>query len=566
VPRSNFALSRPLAAAATLVSFFAVSGLRAQEQTLQTAISNEFRYGIGQRFNQEQKETKEYLENLFNTRVYAGDFTLGFRIQIDKPREYGPDTIGVKEYYAEFRRDGLRARAGTFYNLVGRGLVFNSFESRPIGFDTQTEGVKLDYDDETFSAGAFGGRLDYADILTPTRVEPYLIRGASGEVRPIPEVGVGGSFLSVSGLKSTSFTRPFDAYLREAYVSGNYGGFRTYLNFADKRVPLDSTLMARYDSANYGYGAYVMLGYSNADFGITGEMKNYRFGLGDPDQLQNGGRPTRALPFQNPPSLVPEYDKTLLARNPHAPDFSDELGFQLEGLIYPTEDLTLTLIGAGGSRHNAWEARTDSTDTKYFVRLNDKPLSFPELKDIRYSPYWEIYGHGEYHLDDDVTLALGLQHRDNVVYAEGRGNEAGPPSAEIYRATTAMLESITSLTPRDNIHAILELQTVFDSQKETHATDSTAGFDGKFNNVLLTLEYSRSPRWAVNTRIEYTTTDDEQGGRHLWPVVGLTYRIGNAHTIGVQYGAERGGVVCTGGVCRQINPFDGFRLTVVSKL
>ena len=184
MPRSNFALSRPLAVAAALVSFFAVSGLRAQEQTLQTAISNEFRYGIGQRFNQEQKETKEYLENLFNTRIYTGDFTLGFRIQIDKPREYGPDTVGVKEYYAEFRRDGLRARAGTFYNLVGRGLVFNSFESRPIGFDTQTEGIKLNYDDETFSASAFGGLLNYADILTPTRVEPYLIRGASGEVRP----------------------------------------------------------------------------------------------------------------------------------------------------------------------------------------------------------------------------------------------------------------------------------------------------------------------------------------------------------------------------------------------
>jgi len=541
-------------------------GLHAQEQSLQSAISNEFRYGIGQRFNQEKKETKEYLENLFNTRLYLGDFTVGFRFQIDKPREYGPDTVGIKEYYAEFRRDGLRARAGTFYNLVGRGLVFNSFESRPIGYDTQTEGVKLDYESDVFSAGAFGGLLNYADILTPTRVEPYLIRGASGEVRPIPEVGLGGSFLAASGRRSTSFTRPFDAYLREAYISATSNGFRGYLNFADKRTPLDSTLMTRYDSADYGYGAYAMLGYSNESFGVTAEMKNYRFGLGDPDQLQNTTRPTRALPFQNPPSLVPEYDKTLLARNPHAPDYSDEVGFQLETLLYPTDALTVTLVGAGGSRHNSWEARLDTAGSKYFARVNDAPLSFPELKDISYSPYWEIYGHGEYVLSDDITVALGLQHRDNVVYHEGRGDAASGPGAEIYRSSTAMLESITSLTDRDNIHAILEMQTVFDSQKETHANDSTEAFDGKFNNILLTLEYSRSPRWAVNTRIEYTTTKDEQGGRQWWPVVGATYRIGNAHTIGAQYGAERGGVVCTGGVCRLINPFDGFRLTVVSKL
>ena len=97
MPRSNFALSRPLAVAAALVSFFAVSGLRAQEQTLQTAISNEFRYGIGQRFNQEQKETKEYLENLFNTRIYTGDFTLGFRIQIDTLEQARGERIGFSK-------------------------------------------------------------------------------------------------------------------------------------------------------------------------------------------------------------------------------------------------------------------------------------------------------------------------------------------------------------------------------------------------------------------------------------------------------------------------------------
>jgi hypothetical protein len=84
--------------------------------------------------------------------------------------------------------------------------------------------------------------------------------------------------------------------------------------------------------------------------------------------------------------------------------------------------------------------------------------------------------------------------------------------------------------------------------------------------VLLTLEYSRSPRWSVNTRVEWTTTNKEQGGRRIWPVIGGTYRIGDAHTVGLQYGAERGGVVCTGGVCRLINPFDGFRFTVTSTL
>ncbi|MEO5931837.1 MAG: DUF6029 family protein [Candidatus Kapaibacterium sp.] len=567
--RSTLSAATPLAAiAAVIIGLASHNSLHAQP--LQYSISNEFRYGIGQRFEQDQEFTKEYLENLLNTRLYVGDFTVGFRLQVDKPREYGRDTVGVKEYYAEFQRDGLRVRGGTFYNLVGRGLVFNTFESRPIGFDTQTEGVKINYESPEFSAGAYGGLLDYVDILDPSRIEPYLVRGASGEVRPIKEITLGGSFLSASGRKLYSFTRAFDSYLREAYVGANSGGFRGFFNYSDKRTP-DSTIQARFGHSGYGYGMYGMVGYSNEDVGVTAEIKDYRYNLVTPDVLGINSRPTRALPFQNPPNLVPEYDKALLARNPHAIDFSDELGFQLETLIYPTENLTVTILGAGASRHNSWEARqlidtSGAVAGRYYQRLNDKPLSFANLSDPKFSPYWEAYVHGEYHVSDDLSFALGLQRRDNTTYLEGRGDSSSRPIAESYKASTAILESIMNVGERDNLHAILELQHIYDSQKERAGTDSLAAADGRFNNVLLTLEYAHSPKWAVNTRIEWTTTDQEQGGRRIWPVVGATYRIGDAHTIGVQYGAERGGVVCTGGVCRLINPFDGFRLTIVSKL
>jgi Family of unknown function (DUF6029) len=570
VHRFNSSLSRPLAVAAAIVLFGASQSLYAQDG-VQFSISNEFRYGIGEKFEQEEAFRQEYLENLFNTRMYAGDFTLGFRLQIDKPREYGRDTIGLKEYYAEYQRDGLRARGGTFYNLIGRGQVMNTFESRPIGFDTQTEGIKLDYERPELKANAFGGLMHYDEITSATRTEEYLLRGASGEAHPIREIGIGGSFLSATGLKSENgFSREFEAYLREAYISGNHAGFRTFLNFADKRTQLDSTARSRTTSLRYGYGLYGMLGFSSSDLGITAEYKNYRYDLVEPNEQQVTSRSTRALPFQNPPNLIPEYDKTLLARNPHAIDFSDELGFQVETLLYPADELTVTLLGAAGSRHNAWTASieqdTAGEERTVYTRVNDAPLSFPELKDIRYSPYWEAFIHGEYELNEDVSFGLGLQRRDNIIYGEGNGEIA--PSSETYKATTVMLESITSVSESDNVHAIVELQRVFDSKKATVGIDSLgiAPYDGKFFNVLTTIEFSHSPNWAVNGRLEWTTTSHEQGGRRLWPVIGATYRIGNAHTLGIQYGAERGGVVCTGGVCRLINPFSGFRFTVVSKL
>ncbi len=131
-----------------------------------------------------------------------------------------------------------------------------------------------------------------------------------------------------------------------------------------------------------------------------------------------------------------------------------------------------------------------------------------------------------------------------------------------------MLDGLVGLSSTDNLHAILELQQIYDSRKVTTTNDSLgiAAYDGRFQNALLTLEYSKSPLWTLSTRLEYTTTETEQAGQQFWPVVGGTYRIGSAHTLGLQYGSERGGVVCTGGVCRLINPFTGFRLSLVSKL
>ncbi len=543
-------------------------------QNLQTVVSNQFRYGRGDQALDAKTVSKEYLEDLFDTRMYVSDFTLGFRVEIDKPREYGRDTLGLTQYFGEFRRDGLRVRAGSFYNLIGRGMIFNTFESRPLGFNTQTDGVELDFDQQKYSVGAFGGILNYADILNPSRVEQYLVRGASGEVRPIAPVAVGGGYVAATGNPTRSgYFREFNDYLREGHVAVNYDGLSAYLSVSDKRTDIDSATRARTSSSTYGTGYYEMLGYATDIFGITAEYKNYRFDLVNPDERDVNTRATRGLPFQNPPTLVYEHDKTLLARNPHAPDLNDEVGFQLEGLVYPSEDLTLTFIGLGGSRHSAYEATfvapTDSGEVAktMYHPLDDAPRAFPELADVRYSPYWEAFAKADYTLDDDNSFSLALQQRYNMTYTVGNGDLIAP-SAVAYRASTAMLEAYDGLGKRNTLHSILELQRVTDDTKVQPAIDSIgqAASDGRYFNALLTLEFTRSPTWTIFTRVEYSTTNTEESQRHFWPVIGAAYRIGTAHTITAQYGAERGGVVCTGGVCRLINPFEGFRLEVTSTL
>jgi hypothetical protein len=384
--------------------------------------------------------------------------------------------------------------------------------------------------------------------------------------------------MAATGRKTRNgFANEFDAYLREAFVEGHYDAFRAYLNYADKRTQLDSVPRLNTESLAFGTGWYGLLGYTSDMFGITAEYKDYRFDVVKPNEQQSATRSTRALPFQNPVTLVPEHDKTLLARNPHAIDVNDELGFQVESLIYPTEEMTVTLLAAAASRHNAWTP-SQITDTSgdveiVFNRVNESAPIFPKLSEAEFSPYWEVFAQAEYQVEEDLSVIVGLQRRDNTIYHNGGLTNA---SFEVVKASTLLLESQIGINERDNLHAILETQKIYESKKIATAIDSLGieASDGKYMNLLLTLEYSRSPRWSVNTRIEWSSAKNERGGEAfglgtdvaIWPVIGATYRIGDAHTFGVQYGAERGGVVCTGGVCRLINPFTGFRLSLTSKL
>ncbi len=550
------------------------AALEVTAQNVQYSIANEFRYGNGERSQNDEVENTEYLENLFNSRIYVGDFLVGFRVQVDNPREatLGPDTVGLTQYFAEFSRDGVTARAGSFYKLIGQGLMFNTFESRPVGFNTQTNGIEFDYKSNEFAAGGFGGAMSYTDIIQTDRVEEYDIRGAWGEARPIQEVAVGGSFVAATGQKTRSgFRNEFDAYLREVYTEANYKGFSALFNWGDKRTTMDSITRAFTTSTGYGTGWYSKLAYTGSLFALIGEFKDYRFDLVEPADIVNATRQTRALPFQNAPTLIPEHDKALLARNPHTIDFSDELGFQLSGLVYPNEKLTLNFLATAASRHAAWEpvVRVDSVggETFGYNLVGGSRLSFPELSDQRYSPTWEVFTQADYELNDDISLALAVQRKDNVIFYDQLSIEV-PSNIEIYKATTVMAEGIFSLSSRNTLHGILEGQRVFDSKKVTTANDSLGvkEFDGKFYNLLATIEFSRSPTWSVNGRLEWSSSDKEQDGRQIWPVVGGTYRIGRAHTINAQYGWERGGIVCTGGVCRFINPFTGFRFSLTSKL
>ncbi|NJO92506.1 MAG: hypothetical protein HC831_28685, partial [Chloroflexia bacterium] len=70
----------------------------------------------------------------------------------------------------------------------------------------------------------------------------------------------------------------------------------------------------------------------------------------------------------------------------------------------------------------------------------------------------------------------------------------------------------------------------------------------------------------VNLRYEFTSNNYEVSGRKDWFTIETGYRINQNNNVSFSYGRERGGQTCSNGVCRYIQPFSGFKLTLLSNI
>lgn len=532
------------------------SSLRAQ---VQYSINNLFRYGEGHEFLGGSEPAKQYIENLANVRLYWTDFTIGFRYQYDNPPEFGPRFIGVKKRYVEFARSGLELRAGDFYTLYGRGLAMNLFENRGINYDTGLDGFRAGYTSDYFNAIMAMGKFDYNDLLKPTRIENYVLKSGTLELKPLKGIRFGGSFVHADGTLPDAVIpvqqiSTVQADIPEANLFAKFLGFDLAASYASKR---STSIRNRAGGAfiesvpHTGDAIYGSLSYaSEKGLGVTFEYKDYRFDVVN-QRERSDTRDTRMLPFQNPPVVFKEHSFTLLTRAPHIIDFNDEIGMQLDAFYQVTPGFTLNLNGSMASRHERYATYPNT----YILVPVEKVLLFPSLS-AEFAPFWEAYVEGEWYFTDESYVRFAFSRRYNVTndaydFVADRGE------IHTVAATTIPIRVEYAVGEGYSAAADLEMQRVHDSQLIVKP---------EYETVFLALTLTRAPHWALTTRLETTTSENEPSGKKFWAAGEITYRLGNAHTLSVSYGTERGGLICASGICRQVNPFNGLRMTIVTQL
>jgi hypothetical protein len=451
--------------------------------------------------------------------------------------------------YVEFARSGLELRVGDYWTLYGKGLAVNLIENPAQNYDTGIDGFRASYSNQYFKAITAEGLLHFVDVDPRyySRVETYSVKSANAELLALDFFRLGGSLVRADGdlplISNALVSNKVRAEIPEIMASLRGYGFDFFVEYAVKN---SNVVEAKLDGSvkNYmstGQGLYSSLSYATkSGFGATLEYKDYRFDPVDPihrDQY----RPTRMLPIQNPPIVFKEHSFTLLSRSQHVIDFNDEVGMQLDMFYCNGSGLTLNLNGSWATRQKAWSYAKNGqmifeSQNKFMPKLNNE-----------FAPFYELYADVEWYFDGQSFIRAGFNRRYDVT---------NNGVAQYVYSTTIPIR-IEYMLPNEYSLALQpEFQWAYDTPLPEPA----------YKNLFVNVALSKAPNWTVSVRMEYTTDKYDPSGKDFWRLVDVSYRIAATHTVSFSYGSERGGLVCTNGICTVIPPFDGVRFSLLSQI
>lgn len=520
---------------------------------VKASLNNTLRYGSGTEFLNSRDVSKEYFENLSDARLSVNDIVFGMRYEISNPIEFGRNFKGIRKRYVEYTgSDMISVRGGNFYEVIGRGMSLNTFEQRPLAYDTDIDGARIIFK-HTFGekkpvkikAEVLGGDIEFVDYPNTDRVETYKIRDANFEISPVKFLTLGGNYIHAKGtIPSGNVATDIKADIPEAYLNFNYGGLQVFSSYARKHTITEPNTRYPVSLSANGDAFYSSASYSTAGWGITLEYKNYRFDVTNPSN-QSNERPTKMLPFQNPPTVVKEHTSTLISRNPHVVDFNDEVGAQLEINYVPNDDLTLLFNASLASRHYKYEY---NNITGEYTRI-DRSDDFIPAFDNEYNPFWEVYLESEYYMSKKTYAKLAISRQSLVTFTY-------PRAFERIFTTTVPAEFKYTFEKDLTAKLIVEQQWV---------NNTIRIGEKEFMNQFVSLSFIKSPDLTLTVNAEFTNDEEEPTGKKSWFQGEVSYNINSANVVTASYGSERGGLRCTSGICRYVNPFNGFRLTVQSR-
>lgn len=490
---------------------------------------------------------ERFLSNSFLQVTYQrGKFSGGIRYEAYlnpllgfDPRYKGQ---GIPYRFARYQGDKLDITVGNFYDQIGNGMLFRAYQEWALGIDNSIDGVRLQYQPRPGIRikGMVGTQRIFWDqstgLLRGGDIELTLNQLIKGWEENKTRITLGaGAFNRFEEDTDFQLQLPENVSAMDIRAQIARGGFVLDAEYAYK---INDPFQLNNYVYNPGSALYLGTVYSRKGLGITLSAKridNFDFRSQRAVTLQEG-----SLSFLPPLSRLHTYRLPTLY--PYATQLNGEVGIQ--GTIIYTVPKKTRIGGKYGTKI-----------LLNFSRMHGLDTVFTEPK-FRYTTTFLGDIQNLYFQDINITLnrKWNKKFRTLLTYINLRYNK---DIIELGLDTDGEGMVNTQI-------AVLEMQYKISRKVALRTEVQYMGTKEDLGSWAMALaELSISPNWYFTLFDEWNYGNPNPDRRVHYYNSQVAYAFGG-NRLAVGYSRQRRGLLCVGGICREVPASNGFSLAVSS--
>lgn len=501
-----------------------------------------------------------------------GNFTAGMRFesyQIFKmtgmPTEL--NGTGLANYYATYDNGTIGVTVGDIYDQFGNGLIFRTYEEWTLGFDNSLRGIRAVFrpTEGVTIKGLYGRQRLYWESYD----DHGLVRGIDGEWDLNQSINawqnaklkatLGASFVSKHEDESTmewggiSYIMPKNVGAYAGRVNLGYGKFGLSAEYARKINDPSA-----FNNWIYRDGQELLasLSYSQKGLGIVLQAKRV-------DNMSFKSKRTEGennLDIGFIPPLNYTHTHSLPSMFSYATQPLGEMGIQFQ--INYTIPKKTALGGKYGTKlaFNYSQVNDIKRDS---IFINGSQMGTKGYD----SPFFAIgdkmfYRDINFEIEKKISKDWNLTLMYINLYYDMETIE-GHPNAEPVKAHFAFGEVIYKVNRKHSVR--LELQHMWDNVSQDQVIDPTYedNYVKRGNWFAFLLEYTIAPKWFISVADKYNYGNPIADNRDHY-ITGSFGYIKDQTRIAISGGRQSQGLVCVGGVCREVPASSGVSLTITT--
>ncbi len=503
-----------------------------------------------------EKVREGMLSNGFlNLNYNSSSFDVGMRYESYLNPILGIDSrykgSGIPYRYVTYHSDELEVTAGDFYEQFGSGMIFRSYEERQLGIDNAMDGFRIKFRPTAGVriTGVVGKQRNFWDKGTG------LVRGADFNFSAAEILGdlwsneynldLGASFVSRYQEDDDVFyflPENVFAYALRANFSGSW--FTVNTEYAKKYNDPSSTNKKSYTP---GKGLIVSASVFGDGIGFSAEIHH----IDNMDFRSQREAQNTELLLSYIPAITRQHTYRLPSMYPYATLLNGEFGMQYD-FTYKFKRNSF-LGGKYGTTMHINYSQVNSIDTTQIDEYTHES-KFLGIGDELF--YRDLNISFEHRISKDLKAHLSYVY---ILYNKDIMENEGAPFFGDVTSNSVIADLTYKLASRTAIKGEIEhMWSRNDWRTQSKIPDNMNG-----NWIMGLAELTLNSNWFISVFDEYNY-GNEWDEKQIHYVKGAVAYVHETTRVSVEYGKQRGGILCVGGVCRTVPAANGFYLSITS--